>query len=971
MCHLINYCTCSLYAAYDWPYSIDNDTALMWYCKSPRKAILNGPLHVYVISIVKQVMSARVLPSKVILFLESGENFCCGEWEIQLWNMKPETVSGRPIGESMAAGHDEYDDISLDKAYETVGLLITESRIPESSSKGRRDGSHAIQNAPVHKSCSETNEECQKVRRYREVMGGLCRNKIPLCVEVLLCPRCEIENADSGKAAPPIQHNTHEVGSAHSNCYVLLEQWTIQQVCSRPDSKLQPLQNLCNAVRSHLCFSQLSAWLAASQGVTPRHIFYRLTAPGEWFVHKFVMSPQSHKFPDASLGRPRLAVRVTLSSLPRTTLTPYEISIASRDKLFGVKDASPLLGKSRRLGTNTGSTSEEDLDDEIARAVTPNERTHNRSKSVRGLQDLTGRKSATELTSQHTYAAQRCLKYSDDSDVPFSPSLTAAEKLASFTAVPANSINKLEPISCATGKSPRQVVHPTRLPISSQKCSSLKSPKVLFTRTAADNKFFTVPSFDISPKIEMLPALDSEEEAGPGTEQENVNSLARNFERHSDANSSEEDFLKSSCSSSKDSIANSDNSNRSSSCQSKQTIVECTDNSQLHSGNIAARSNNCPIAVDKTLNSIGNEVHVEHDSSNSRLASNLLTNQSKSLDREESSSLHDDEDDKSYTRRSRRHSTQGREDKENLSGTPINKKLQNIKQTASCPPPSRSRLFRQRPLQSSPAPVKRAGKSFGYDDSINSVQSIKNAISCTSLSEHDQTPERDKTSLPLSSSAPAFTTPNKTQAQSRNSLLGNFEESLLNGRIDPAGSVDGFTVDIGASGAFCPQHRVLPVEAYFFNSLSDDDASSPYLGYVDLSKVSRRGYQIPPKGTLQITLFYPNHKVNKMFVVTYDLSDMPPKSQTFIRQKTVYAPCEQQGQGQATSFAKSKDKLPTYLRYLIHLRILSTKTNKIFLHTDIRLIYARDRFEFDPRVASYELRSFIEAPTHPKYSPLK
>jgi len=75
--------------------------------------------------------------------------------------------------------------------------------------------------------------QCQKVRRYREVMGGLCRNKIPLCVEVLLCPRCEIENADSGKAAPPIQHNTHEVGSAHSNCYVLLEQWTIQQVCSR------------------------------------------------------------------------------------------------------------------------------------------------------------------------------------------------------------------------------------------------------------------------------------------------------------------------------------------------------------------------------------------------------------------------------------------------------------------------------------------------------------------------------------------------------------------------------------------------------------------------------------------------------------------------------------------------------------------------------------------------------------------
>ena len=78
------------------------------------------------------------------------------------------------------------------------------------------------------------------------------------------------------------------------------------------------------------------------------HLYFRLTAPGEWFVHKFVMSPQSHKFPDAGLGRSRVALRVTLSSLPRTTLTPQEISIANRDKLFAVKDASPLLRKSRR-----------------------------------------------------------------------------------------------------------------------------------------------------------------------------------------------------------------------------------------------------------------------------------------------------------------------------------------------------------------------------------------------------------------------------------------------------------------------------------------------------------------------------------------------------------------------------------------------------------------------------------------------
>ena len=34
------------------------------------------------------------------------------------------------------------------------------------------------------------------------------------------------------------------------------------------------------------------------------------------------------------------------------------------------------------------------------------------------------------------------------------------------------------------------------------------------------------------------------------------------------------------------------------------------------------------------------------------------------------------------------------------------------------------------------------------------------------------------------------------------------------------------------------------------------------------------------------TLFNPNKTVVKMFVVLYDFSDMPPKAQTFLRQRT-------------------------------------------------------------------------------------
>jgi hypothetical protein len=52
-------------------------------------------------------------------------------------------------------------------------------------------------------------------------------------------------------------------------------------------------------------------------------------------------------------------------------------------------------------------------------------------------------------------------------------------------------------------------------------------------------------------------------------------------------------------------------------------------------------------------------------------------------------------------------------------------------------------------------------------------------------------------------------------------------------------------------------------------------------------------------GTIQVTLLNPLGTVVKMFVVLYDLTDMPERSHTFLRQRTL------------------RDKM---LRYLIHLR---------------------------------------------------
>ncbi len=55
--------------------------------------------------------------------------------------------------------------------------------------------------------------------------------------------------------------------------------------------------------------------------------------------------------------------------------------------------------------------------------------------------------------------------------------------------------------------------------------------------------------------------------------------------------------------------------------------------------------------------------------------------------------------------------------------------------------------------------------------------------------------------------------------------------------------------------------------------------------------------------------------------------------------------------------------------FFVCCRFASSKSGKVYLHTDIRVIFARDKFEYDSRVANYELRSFTEAPTNPTFSP--
>ncbi|XP_010607363.1 protein FAM214A isoform X2 [Fukomys damarensis] len=237
------------------------------------------------------------------------------------------------------------------------------------------------------------------------------------------------------------------------------------------------------------------------------------------------------------------------------------------------------------------------------------------------------------------------------------------------------------------------------------------------------------------------------------------------------------------------------------------------------------------------------------------------------------------------------------------------------------------------PLLSSPVPQRKAQSGcFDPDSSLLHLKSLSSRSPRPCLNIEDDQHIHEKPFL--SSSAPSVTSL---------SLLGNFEESVLNFRLDPLGVVDGFTAEVGASGVFCPTHLTLPVEVSFY-SVSDDNAPSPYM-----------------------TLFNPNKTVVKMFVVMYDLRGMPANHQTFLRQRTFSVPVKP---GARSSVGKDSARHPEerLLRYLIHLRFQSSKSGKIYLHRDVRLLFSRKSMEVDSG-AAYELKSYTESPTNPRFSP--
>ncbi|KAI1731659.1 chromosome segregation during meiosis domain-containing protein [Ditylenchus destructor] len=270
------------------------------------------------------------------------------------------------------------------------------------------------------------------------------------------------------------------------------------------------------------------------------------------------------------------------------------------------------------------------------------------------------------------------------------------------------------------------------------------------------------------------------------------------------------------------------------------------------------------------------------------------------------------------------------------------------------------------PMNSSPAPLKRSPQKCLMDK-------LKERYN-----EKCQKPEQDtKGKVQI---ATEETSMPQRRRRVPSGLLCNFEESALNGRLEPVNNVEGFRLQIAVTGSFHVAPITLPVTTFYFSS-DGDEAPSLYLGHCSLLQLGRKAIQIPKQCTIQAILFNPQGSVVKIFLVNVNVKDMPPRTKTFIRQRTYSEPTEESPRistgtcktGNTVNESHSdttKEMGRSTLKFLIHLRLASDSRSKVYLHSDIRMLFGNKGNDLEGLDI---LPTRIHSSTHmpEEYSPIK
>ncbi|KAK9449818.1 uncharacterized protein V1518DRAFT_414739 [Limtongia smithiae] len=92
------------------------------------------------------------------------------------------------------------------------------------------------------------------------------------------------------------------------------------------------------------------------------------------------------------------------------------------------------------------------------------------------------------------------------------------------------------------------------------------------------------------------------------------------------------------------------------------------------------------------------------------------------------------------------------------------------------------------------------------------------------------------------------------------------------------------------------------------------------------------GYRIPEQGQIQIVISNPHRTAIKLYLVPYDLRDMPAGTRTFIRQKIFVA-------DDTSSVAAANKSAKGSLRQAVHLEVVCPSRGKYFLFRSIRVVF--------------------------------